>query len=149
MDTKVFFHYPTDPEEPPGGPGFLEDADGREWSTLLGYAQARHLRRGEVLYAEGDEDTALYVLTVGTVEVRSTRSAALSLEPPATLGEVAFVDRREALETVTARSDAELLRLSQDAFEALAAREPALGQRIMRDLARKLAHALRSSPGPS
>jgi hypothetical protein len=45
MDTKVFLRYPDDPDERPGGssgPGFLEEASSREWSTLLTYA---HLGR--------------------------------------------------------------------------------------------------------
>jgi CRP-like cAMP-binding protein len=146
MDTKIFFHYPDEPEERAagGGPGFLDDASSAEWSTLLGYAQARHLRRGERLYAEGDTDAALYVLTIGAIELRSSRSAPLTLEPPATAGEIAFIDRGVSLETAVATTDTELLRLSQDAFEVLSAREQQLAQHILRDLARTLAHTLRT-----
>ena len=147
MDTKVFFRYPDEPDEPAGrAPEFLADASSQEWSTLLTYAQARHLRRGETLYSEGDRDGALYVLTIGAVDVRASGSAPVTLEPPATLGEVPFLDDGVALETVTATTDTELLRLSRDAFEVLSAREQQLAQRILRDLARTLAATLRAKP---
>lgn len=146
MDTKIFFRYPDEPEQPAAaaGPGFLDDASSAEWSTLLRYAQARHLRPGEVLYAEGDADAALYVLTIGAIELRSSRAAPVTLEPPATAGEIAFIDGGVSLETATATTDTELLRLSQDAFEVLSAREQQLAQRILRDVARRLARTLRA-----
>jgi CRP-like cAMP-binding protein len=149
MDTKVFFHYPDEPDDRRTTPGFLEDASSGEWSTLLRYAQARHLSGGERLYSEGDHDAALYVLTIGAIELRSSRMAPVTLEPPATVGELAFIDEGIALETATATTDTELLRLSQDAFEVLCAREQQLAQHVLWDLGRKLAHTLRTQETPS
>ena len=69
--------------------------------------------------------------------------------PPAeVLNEVAFADGGPCTQTARATGDARLLRLSFDAFEALAAREPQLARRIVSDLASMLARRLRRIEGP-
>ena len=58
------------------------------------------------------------------------------IHPITTFGEAAFLDGRPRAVDVEAMSDGEVMRLSFDAFEALAARNPALGRDILLDLGR-------------
>jgi CRP/FNR family transcriptional regulator, cyclic AMP receptor protein len=144
MDTSSFFQYPTGAPEPTARQAaFLDGAGEREWDALLSYMQTRQLRAGEVAFAEGEADRALYLLTVGTVELSGGPTPAQTVEAPAPLNEIAFLDGRGCANTARALAGGELLRLSFDAFESLAAREPTLARMILLDLGRIVASRLR------
>jgi CRP-like cAMP-binding protein len=146
MDTRVFFTYPNAAAEPGASePGFLDDCSEREWNTLLSHMQTRSLRAGEVVFAEGSLDRALYLLTGGLVELSGTESPRATVEAPAQLGELAFLDGDRQPATARAVTDGEVLRLSFDSFESLAARDPHLATRILLDLGRILAARLRTT----
>jgi CRP/FNR family transcriptional regulator, cyclic AMP receptor protein len=146
MDSSSFFIYPNAEAEPAASePGFLEHCSEAEWSTLLSHMQTRNLRAGEIVFAEGDLDRALYLLTGGLVELSGTNSPAVTVEAPTPLGELAFIDGNRQPATARAETAGEVLRLSFDAFESLAAREPRLGTRILLDLGRILAARLRTT----
>lgn len=145
MDTSVFFTYPgvqTQPTESTGA--FLDDASEREWDVLLSYVHTRHLRSGETIFAEGDVDHALYLVTIGRLEQSSGRMPTAAVDAPAPLNELAFLDGGRCATTARAVGEAEVLRLSFDAFESMAAREPVLARRMLLDLAGILARRLRS-----
>ena len=146
MDTSSYFGYPTARVEDAGpASGFLEQADEREWDTLLAAMQTLMLRAGDTVFTEGQTDRALYLLTDGVLEVAASGAVAASIAAPpaAVVNEIAFLDGGRCLATARAASEVRLLRLSYDAFEALAAREPQLGRRIVLDLARMVAQRLR------
>jgi CRP-like cAMP-binding protein len=148
MDTQSFFIYPTTSSEPAGpAAGFLDEASDAEWNILLSYVQTRHARAGETIFAEGDVDRTLYLLAVGRLEEISTRTGVAAVEAPAQLNELAFLDGGRCASTARAVTDAELLRLSYDAFESLAVREPRVARRILLDLGAILARRLRSARG--
>jgi CRP-like cAMP-binding protein len=148
MDTTSFFIYPTTPAGArASAAGLLDDASEREWATLLSYTQTRHLRAGETVITEGTSDRALYLLTAGRFEVGSSRIPSVAVESPSPFNEVAFLDDGPCTLTVRALTEGELLRLSFDAFESLAAREPTLARRLLLDLGRIVAGRLRSVEG--
>jgi CRP-like cAMP-binding protein len=147
VDTSTFFMYPTSSEPATPSAGFLAELDQAAWDTLLSHMQTRHLRAREVVLNEGEPDRALYLLTVGRVELTSSHEPAITLAAPATFNEVSFFDGGPSTISVRAGCDGELLRLSYDGFESLAAREPGLARTILLDLGRLLAARLRSAPG--
>lgn len=144
MDTSSFFQYPggdTEPGTTP--PTFLGEAGEGEWSTLLSYMQTRQLRAGEIAFSEGDPDRSLYLLTSGRMALIASTGPTVAVDAPAPLNEIAFLDGGRCTASARALSDGELLRLSFDAFESLAAREPTLARRILLDLGRIVAMRLR------
>jgi CRP/FNR family transcriptional regulator, cyclic AMP receptor protein len=148
MDTSSFFIYPTsqtDPSEVTSG--FLDGATEAEWTTLLSYVQTRYVRTGETVFTEGDIDRTLFILTAGRLEQSSQRTAVVVVEGPAPLNEVAFLDGGRCTATARAVTDCEVLRLSFDAFESMAAREPVLARRMLLDLGAGVARSLRASAG--
>jgi CRP-like cAMP-binding protein len=86
----------------------------------------------------GERDRALYLLVDGRLEAPSG-----PVTPVSTFGEVAFLDGRPRAVTVTAISDAEVLRLGHEAFLALSARRPDLGRAVLSDVSAILAARLR------
>jgi CRP/FNR family cyclic AMP-dependent transcriptional regulator len=139
MDTTGFFHYPTEEALPHALPGFLATRGDDDWSTLLEYADTRVFRPSETVLRAGERDRALYLLVDGWLKAPSG-----VIHPISTLGEAAFLDGRPRTVSIRALTDGELLRLSYDAFEALAARDAALGREILVDLGRILSARLRA-----
>jgi CRP/FNR family transcriptional regulator, cyclic AMP receptor protein len=90
----------------------------------------------------GEVDRALYLLVDGRLEAPSG-----TVLPTSTFGEAAFLDGRPRAVTVTAVTDAEVLRLSHAAFLSLSARRPELGRAVLLDLGRILAARLHLAAG--
>jgi CRP/FNR family transcriptional regulator, cyclic AMP receptor protein len=148
MSTDRFFNYPTAQVADIGtATGFLEQADERSWDTLLAAMQTLVLRQGDVAFTEGQTDRALYLLIDGVLEVGAASAMAteISAPPAEILNEIAFLDEGGCTATARAATDARVLRLSFDAFEALAAREPQLATRVVLALARVVARRLRQA----
>lgn len=146
MDMSSFFDYPTaQVPDIAAASGFLEQADERDWDALLGAMQTLVLRQGDVAFTEGHADRALYLLTDGVLEVgaASATPTEVTAPPAELLNEIAFLDAGGCMATARAATEARVLRLSFDAFEALAAREPQLARQVVLDLAKMVAQRLR------
>lgn len=149
MDTSAFFNYPTlgGAQEPAPDPGFLPHATVEEWDAVLAATETLRFHPGDVVLRAGDRDRAFYVLLDGQLETEGTGTAVLA---PSVLGVAAFLDGQPRAVTLLARGHGELARMSWDAYEALAARDPRLGRSILVDLGRGLAARLRSAgPAPA
>jgi CRP/FNR family transcriptional regulator, cyclic AMP receptor protein len=147
MDTSIFFNYPTLPAagevDAPGEAGFLAGATEAEWGAVLGATETLRFHPGDVVIRRGERDRAFYLLLDG----RLATEAGAQIAAPATIGVAAFFDGAPRTVALTASTDGELARMSWDAYEALAARDPRLGRAVLADLARGLAAHLRSA-GP-
>ena len=141
MDTSGFFQYPGGEQLPTDTPrGFLEDCGDEDWTLLLEHTETRLYRAGQEVLTEGEHDRALYLLVDGRLAAPSGPVA-----PVSTFGEVAFLDGRPRAVTVTATTDAEVLRLGHEAFLALSARRPDLGRAVLTDLSSILAARFRKA----
>lgn len=145
-----FFAYP-DAEQQDGAeqPPFLARATEAEWAALRGHCEHLTISAGQLVIPQGADDRALYIVVSGTLEVTAPRrlrggERRLTLiEPGTVIGELGFFDGLPRSANVRATSEAVLLRLGYESFEALAAKEPALGRRILLDMGRVLATRLR------
>jgi CRP/FNR family cyclic AMP-dependent transcriptional regulator len=128
---------------------FLAQLRPTEWERIVGFMERRRYAAGEVVLARDEADRSLYLVAAGSVEVVAPdgrRERTLRVQGVGTiLGEVAFFDGKPRSATVRAAVACELLRLSADAFEALAARHPDLGRAFLLDLGRILALRLRQA----
>jgi CRP/FNR family cyclic AMP-dependent transcriptional regulator len=136
-----FFNYPTESDSGPGAglPGFLNDRGEDDWGMLLDHAETLMFRPGDIVLKAGQPDRALYLLVDGWL-----RAPSGVIHPITTVGEAAFLDGAPRAVDVEAVSDGEVMRLSFESFEALAARNPALARHILLDLGRILSARLRA-----
>ena len=149
MDTTGFFNYPTLPagstEDPaPAAPidsGFLPYATVAEWDAVLAATETLRFHPGDVVLRAGERDRAFYLLLDGRLEAEGGDEVVA----PAAIGVAAFLDGEPRAVTLRARTHGELARMSWDAYEALAARDPRLGRTILCDLGRGLAVRLRAA----
>lgn len=145
-----FFDYPDGTAGSPEDQlAFLTGATEAEWAALRAQCQQLSAAAGQTVIPEGAEDRALYIVVDGSLEVtaplgrRGGERRLAVIEAGTVIGEVSFFDGRPRSASVRATTDATLLRLGYDGFEALAAKEPALGRRILLDIGRVLATRLR------
>jgi CRP-like cAMP-binding protein len=149
MDLSSFFDYPdVKVHEAADELAFLADRSERDWEKVLAHTDARPFGAGDTVIRTGDVDRALYIVTSGVLAMVLPHGDGgdkdfKAIEAPTVLGEVNFVSGGVRSTTIRAVSDGEMRRLSYEAFEVLAAREPELGRAILLDIARILAHRLR------
>jgi CRP/FNR family transcriptional regulator, cyclic AMP receptor protein len=146
----AFFDYPDGSAETAADKAaFLVDASDDDWAAIRAHAELRHFTPGELVMAADEVDRALSIVVDGTLEVSITegrrgRARRLAtIEPGTVIGEVSFFDGRPRSASVRALTDVRVLRLSYESFEVLAAKEPALGRRILLDIGRVMALRLR------
>jgi CRP/FNR family cyclic AMP-dependent transcriptional regulator len=140
-----FFDYSGDSaatEARPDDAVFLPDLDDAGWERLLAYTQVARFRQGDTVIEAGASDRTLYIVADGVLQLDGPEGTAM-VESGAVLGEMPFFDGRPHVVAVHARTDVDLLGLSPDAFDTLAAREPALARMVLMDLGRLLALRLR------
>ena len=147
MDTSVFFQYPTlgggsPASEPAPDPGFLPHATVEEWDAVLAATETLRFHPGDTVLRAGERDRAFYLLLDGRLEVEG---GGATIAAPATVGAAGFLDGLPRAVTLLAKGHGELARMSWDAYEALAARDPRLGRTILVDLGRGLAARLRTA----
>ena len=149
MDTSSFFNYPTLETQAQGAipapTGFLADRSQEEWAIVLGSVETRRFRPDEPLFIAGEPDRAFYLLTDGRLRADAQEGFAPDpIRPPAIVGGAAFLDGLPRAITMRALDHGEALRMSFDAWEALAAREPYLGRAVLLDVARAVAAQART-----
>lgn len=109
-------------------------------------AQYRDLTRGAVLIREGDAADALYIVLRGRFTVLLEGRAIAEISKGEPIGELAFFAGGTRTATVVAARDSAVMCLSREAYDALAARTPALANGILAALSRRLARTIPATP---
>ncbi len=125
----------------------LTDGEARE---LFMISRRETYRRGDQVFAEGDDANALFLIAFGEVDIRKKLADgtqhSLAVHPEgAVIGEMSLLTRelRSASATVTS-SDATILRVTAKDLDELLSREPAVAYKLMYALARVLAGRLKA-----
>jgi len=150
--TSPFFDYPAGADDPgkalPVEPAFLSELREEDLQTLLRYVEVRRLRPEETLIEAGSDDPSLFIVTIGSLEVRRPRrrrdEVLTRLPVGSVVGELAFFDGKPRSARVVASEHSEVLRMGRSSFESLAAANPNLGRLILMDLGRVLSGRFRS-----
>lgn len=123
---------------------FMPGAGVSDWATVFDHAEVIRHAPGETVVAAGDSGRALYFLTEGTLAVALEGRFLKHIEAPSVVGELAFLDGRPRSAELRAETEVEVARMDTAAFEALSARHPELGRRMLEELGRVLATRLRA-----
>ena len=108
---------------------------------LLGAGRAFLLRAGQMLFAAGDVGDSLFFVRAGRLEVQLPDGHPREIPAGSSVGELALLTQETRSATVVAKRDSELIEVTRDRFEQVAADEPDL----MRAVATSLAVLLRAS----
>jgi CRP/FNR family transcriptional regulator len=122
---------------------YLSGLPARELAALARRARARSVRRGGIVFAEGEPCLGLWVVVEGRVKVfRASdegREQVLHTDGPgATLGEVPLFDGAGYVASAAALGPARLLWIAREDIEALCRRRPEVALAIVGLLARRV-----------
>ena len=138
-----------------GARAILGDLSSEDWEKFITYAARRRYPAGAVIVEAGSAERALCFIASGQVEVRSEAAAGLGWRRRGAgrtvqgegevFGLLSFLDGAPSAitATVSAAAPAELLMLSPDALQQLAAWEPRIALALLRDLGAHVAERLR------
>lgn len=144
------------PRGGPGGPGGVSPTAGRDTlvdldeqidapTRLLLEQYGRPFAQGEILFREGDPATEAYLLHTGRIRllkrVRMVERSLSVLRAGDLFGEGALLDNASRSSTSVALSEGIALVLSRAALRQIVERSPALSERILTQLVRRLRDA--------
>ncbi len=123
--------------------GFLLDASEGLRRTLEDLASEIDLKKGEVLFREGDSGDALFAVLAGRLEISVTSAEGRHLvfdvmRPGALFGEIALFDPGPRTATVTALERATLARLKNTDLKRAIRDQPDLGTDLLRLAGRRM-----------
>jgi CRP-like cAMP-binding protein len=97
------------------------------------------LDAGQVLFAEGDAPTAMFVVKSGTLRIQSGGVVYEDVGPGGIVGEMALVEKHHARSaTVFALADCQLVAVDEARFAALVVEAPSFATTVMQVLSRRL-----------
>jgi CRP/FNR family transcriptional regulator, cyclic AMP receptor protein len=116
------------------------DVDDADLRRLAATAGERRYRRGQLVFSEGDPGDSMLVVVEGSLKAVSASPHGDELllavvDPPGVVGELTVADGGQRSATVTALTDAVVLRLGRDAVLAVAQESPALTRALLDSLA--------------
>jgi CRP/FNR family cyclic AMP-dependent transcriptional regulator len=110
-----------------------------DFGVLTGNGIAtRSARAGEVIFKEGDAADQLFVIKSGEVGIQSGNRTLAELSANHIFGEMALIDDAPRSATAVARTDVELVAISEKQFLFLVSQTPFFALKVMRVLARRL-----------
>lgn len=118
----------------------------RDMQVVLSFLHFRHYQAGEVIFDEGEEGQALYIVVAGQVNInRQGREDMLlaRLEPGAFFGEMALLDDAPRVAQARAVTPVEVAVLFRGDFLHLLDDHARIASRISLQLARQLGERLR------
>ncbi len=112
-------------------------------ATLSGSMSPSSLRRGEILFNEGDDGNQLYVVIEGKIKLGRTspdgRENLLAILGPGQMfGELSFFDPGPRSATATAVTDVEMKSLGHEALIPVLEAHPVVAQALLNQLAGRL-----------
>jgi CRP-like cAMP-binding protein len=88
-----------------------------EAAHFLSSGQISSFKSGDVLIKEGEEGDSFFVLTSGSVEVRTGETLLAQLEAGAAIGEMALIDPAPRTASIRANTGGTLIEITKDSFE--------------------------------
>jgi CRP/FNR family cyclic AMP-dependent transcriptional regulator len=135
--------------------GIFQGLDDNDLEKVRAIAHEKYFLENEIIFSEGDEGEAMYLIMEGTVRVEKGESGLEGsagtveviavLYPSEVFGEIAIMDRETRSATVAANEPIKALEIRREDFEELLASDKDLALKCYRNFIRLLCHRLRST----
>jgi CRP-like cAMP-binding protein len=113
--------------------------DDIDFGLLTGNGIAtRSAKAGEIIFKEGDEADQLFAIKSGEIAIQLGNRTLAELSANSIFGEMALIDDAPRSATAVAKTDVELVPISEKQFLFLVSQTPFFALRVMRVLARRL-----------
>ena len=118
---------------------------------VAGYARAYSVKKGTTIFNEGGKGSFMCLVVDGRVDVYKENDGdtkrLTAIRPGKTMGEMALLDELPHSATTIAVEDTTLVLITKFHFDRLNEEHPALGNRILRKIAKLLSLRLRQTTG--
>lgn len=127
----------------------FKDASAEELASLAALAAPRSYLQGEMIFTEGDEVDAMFVVELGTVDIvpAGKELAVATIGANQAFGELAFFSRGKRPASARAREKSSVSRIPFDRLEQLLAERPSLALGFHRNACAFLAKLVRGLVG--
>jgi CRP-like cAMP-binding protein len=98
----------------------------------------RAAKAGEIIFKEGDEADQLFAIKSGEIAIQLGNRTLAELSANSIFGEMALIDDAPRSATAVAKTDVELVAISEKQFLFLVSQTPFFALKVMRVLARRL-----------
>ncbi len=130
----------------------LQDVDvfaevpGDQLATLAAIAEEERVLTGDVLYREGEEADALYLVLEGDIRLSQGERELTRAEAGQAFGTWALFDDEPRLATAVAHADTTLLRIDREDFADTLADHVQVAQGVIKTVARRLRNLATAQP---
>lgn len=112
--------------------------------------EAEAFAQGQVIFREGENGSAMYVVSEGEIELSIHDQIVETVGPGGIFGEMALIDHRPRSATATARTPARIQVIDEKRFQFLVQQTPFFALQVMRIMAERLRRMdSRLAPAPS
>jgi ATP/ADP translocase/HEAT repeat protein len=111
---------------------------GEDLAPLARVAEVESVPEGTVVFREGEEGEALYVVMRGQVAIRKKGLQLALLGPRECFGEMSILDAVPRSADAVATAQTEVLRISSEAFYDILHEQPEIAEGVIRTLTRRL-----------
>ena len=124
-----------------------------EWRRAMDYAVTGQFEAGETIIKEGENNSAVFILTRGELEVVKSvwllgKHRIAVIPEGSVFGEIAFFDQTPRKATVRAITEGSYLKISRQSFEDMLDEEPALAKQLLFDIGKALCLRYKNSVPP-
>lgn len=111
-----------------------------EVQSIIPFAEKKMVSAGDVIFRQGDEGDALYLVRSGKINItgEGSQKPIAVLSEGETFGEIAILTKESRTATAVCAADSEIYRIKQDDFQRLMAHSPKLSQSVSALLAQRL-----------
>ena len=124
------------------GSEFFRNFPGPDLAGIASLASVVHLETDEVVFEQGDDGDAFYLVVRGGIRITRGQLELAVLGSREGFGEMAILDQDTRSATATAAEPSTLLRIDQHSFDRLIEQNPAVARGVYRVLTQRLRSTL-------
>lgn len=145
-----YFDYNEDEKTSSPHNTILNNLTDDEWSMLVRYCNNIEFQEGKLLLKAGEVDNSLYIVISGSVEVLGNNPFGFEkklavISAGSVFGELSFFDSQPRSASIRSLTQGQVLRISHNSFDRIAAWNPKLAQQLLFDLGRVIALRFREN----
>lgn len=124
------------------GSEFFRNFPGADLAGIAAVADVVHVDKDEVIFAEGEDGDAFFMVVQGSVVISRGATKLATLRSREGFGEMAILDKESRSATATAAEPTTLLSLDRDSFDRAIEQNPVLARGVYRVLTERLRNTL-------
>ena len=124
------------------GSEFFRNFPGSDLAGIAALTEVVHVQKDEVIFEQGDEGDAFYIVVQGAVKITRGVTNLATLGSREGFGEMAILDNEARSASATAAEDTTLLSLDRDSFDRVIEQNPVVARGVYRVLTERLRNTL-------